>query len=542
MPESAEVLKLHEAFAGSLAAHGVDTIFGLMGDGNVDIIDSFVHQNNGHYVAATHEASAILMALGYASVSGKVGIATVTHGPGLTNSASALIEGRKGQIPLILIAGDTPSSDREHVQDVPQRDFVLATGAGFEPVRSAGTAMQDIAVAFRRAVVERRPIVINVPFELMMAPVTAPPVVLKQPERRGVVPESVDIDNAVGIIAASRNPVILVGRGAVHAREALIAFAHRVGGVLATTLKAKDLFAGESNNIGLFGTLSTDASVELIMASDCVLSFGASLTRRTTSEGAFLRGKRLVQSNLEFEEIGKYVQPDAGLVGDPVLVTELITKWLDEAEIESRSFNLDPRLASAAGERPQVRARETRDLDFLEALQTIEEAVPKNRILATDAGRFSGEPRKVFSVERPCLYAQNWNSGAIGFGVPTALGASFADGARPVLLITGDGGFMLGGLAEFHTAIRYGIDLIVVVCNDGAYGSEHDIYQARGKDPALSLFKWPSFADVAASMGGAGLSIRTTDDLMKIGDFVESRRGPILIELMIDPAKMPRRH
>ncbi len=542
MPATTDSLKLHEACAGSLAAHGVDTLFGVMGDGNIDVIESFVHRNAGRYVSATNEASAVVMALGYASVSGKVGVATVTHGPGLTNTASALIEGRKGQLPLILVAGDTPSHDREHVQDVPQRDFVLATGAGFEPVRSPATATQDIAVAFRRAVIERRPIVVNLPFELMAAPVRSAPSVFRPPERRGLVPAGADIDNAVGIIAASRRPIILAGRGAVHARDALVAFARRTGALLASTLKAKNLFDGEPNDIGLFGTLSTEAAAELILDSDCILSFGASLTRRTTSEGAFLSGKRLIQSNLEFEEIGRYVQPDAGLVGDPLLVVELLTRWLDEAGIEPRDFVRDSRLVAAAGRSAQFRMHTGEGIDFIEALLTIERAVPRNRTLATDAGRFSGEPRRLFGVEEPRLYAQNWNSGAIGFGVPTALGAAFAEPSRPALLITGDGGFMLGGVAEFQTAIRYGVDLITVVCNDGAYGSEYDIYDNRGMDPALSLFRWPSFADVAVAMGGEGLSVRSPEDLALVPGFIEGRTRPCLIDLQIDPACMPKRH
>lgn len=542
MSSSGELHKIHEGVADSLAAHDVDTVFGVMGDGNIDVIDSFVHRNSGRYVAATNEASAVLMALGYASVSGKVGVATVTHGPGLTNTASALIEGRKGQIPLILIAGDTPSEDREHVQDVAQRDFVLATGAGFEQVRTAGTAMRDVAVAFRRAQIERRPIVINLPFELMMRESRDYPLVFARPERRGVVPASTDIDNAIGIIAASRRPIVLAGRGAIQARDALIAFADRIGGLLATTLKAKDLFAGEPNNIGLFGTLSEETSTELILESDCLLSFGASLTRRTTSEGAFLSGKRLVQCNLEYEEIGKHVQPDAGLVGDPVLVIDLLTNWLNEAEIEPRDYHQDLRLSLIGSQQARLRQPQHSGVDYIAALQAIERAVPKSRILATDAGRFSGEPRKILSVEEPRLYAQNWNSGAIGFGVPTALGAAFADRERPVLLVTGDGGFMLGGVAEFQTAVRYGIDLITVVCNDGAYGSEYDIYENRAKDPALSLFEWPSFADVAASLGGEGLTVRTADDLERVADFIGDRTRPCLVDIHVDPSRMPKRH
>src|SRR5690606_18510560 len=121
----------------------------------------FARECGGRYVAAAHEGSAVLMALGYAQVTGKVGVATVTHGPGLTNTITALIEGVKGTTPIVLLAGDTAVTDKDNFQNVPQREHVLATGAGFEQMRAPETFAEDMATAFRRAQVERRPIVLN---------------------------------------------------------------------------------------------------------------------------------------------------------------------------------------------------------------------------------------------------------------------------------------------------------------------------------------------------------------------------------------------
>ena len=160
-------MKLHDALARALAEHGVDTMFGLTGDANLFLVDRFMREHKGTYVSAAHEAGAVLMAHGYASVTGRVGVATVTHGPAFTNTVTALIEGVRSHTPILLIAGDTPVVDKEHIQAVDQRSVILGTGVGFEQVRSLDTAVVDLSTAMRRALVERRPVVLNVPVDLV---------------------------------------------------------------------------------------------------------------------------------------------------------------------------------------------------------------------------------------------------------------------------------------------------------------------------------------------------------------------------------------
>jgi thiamine pyrophosphate-dependent acetolactate synthase large subunit-like protein len=120
--------------------------------------------------------------------------------------------------------------------------------------------------------------------------------------------------------------------------------------------------------------------------------------------------------------------------------------------------------------------------------------------------------------------------------MPYAIGASFAQPNRPILLVTGDGGWMLGGLSEFNTAVRYGVDLTVVVCNDSSYGAEYIQFTRKDMDPALSLFRWPDFAPVAIALGGHGFTIRTNADLPVLTDAVATSGRPLLIDLKIDPA------
>ena len=121
-----------------------------------------------------------------------------------------------------------------------------------------------------------------------------------------------------------------------------------------------------------------------------------------------------------------------------------------------------------------------------------------------------------------------------------AIGAGFAVPDRPVVLFTGDGGFMMGGINEFNTAVRMKQDLIVIVANDSAYGAEHIQFLDRKMDPGLAMFDWPSFAQIGTALGGQGILVESNDDLDKALAAIEARDRPLLIELRLDPNDVPR--
>ena len=264
-------MHVYQSIARAVSDHGTDTVFGLMGDANLFMVDSFVRDCGGRFVPAAHEGSSVLMALAYAHVSGTPGVATVTHGPALTNCMTALTEGARGHIPMVLIAGDTPVANPRHLQGIDQREVVKAAGAGFEQLRAPDTVCMDVARAFYRAQVERRPIVLNVPADFMWQETSHEARVLDVFTAPGGVAEGGILDEAIGMIAAARRPLILAGAGAIAARAQLIRLADRLEAPLATTLKAKGLFHDHPFNIDIFGTLSTPAAYDLIAQSDCII-------------------------------------------------------------------------------------------------------------------------------------------------------------------------------------------------------------------------------------------------------------------------------
>ncbi len=535
-------MKVHEALARGLADSGVDTVFGLVGDANLFLVDSFVRQQHGTYVPAVHEAGALLMATGYARAAGRVGVATVTHGPGLTNTVTALVEGVRGRTPLVLLAGDTAVHDPLNVQNIDQRELVATTGAGFLPVRTPESAVEDLALAFRRALLERRPVVLNVPADFQWAETPYVAVDRTPPAARPPALDDAALDRAVGVIAHARRPIVLAGRGAAcpAARASVLRLAERIGAPLATTLKAKDLFRGEPFDLGIFGTVSTPVASETIARSDCVVAVGAGLNPFTTARGSLLEGRAVVHCDVDPAQIGGSATPVVGLVGDSAAAADAICAWLDEARVAPSGFrspDLLQRLAQARAVHSDRSADATTDVRT--ALRLLEEALPCDRTLVTDGGRFMYEVWRSLSVREPGHFLPTVHFGSIGLGLPTAIGARYGAPDRPVVAVCGDGGFMLGGLAEFGTAARLGVDLIVVVLNDGGYGAEHIQFRTRDMDPALSLFNWPDLAGVAEALGGTGVTVRRPADLDGLPTLLAARDRPVLVDVRLDPDHVP---
>jgi len=539
-------LKVHAAIAKALHDSDAHTMFGVLGDANIFLVDSFIRDfDDTAYVAAANEAGAILMAGGYASVRGCVGVATVTHGPGLTNTMTGLVECVRAELPVLLLTGDTPAEDPYNLQNISQRELVLATGAGFEQVRSESHVVDDVAIALRRADLERRPVVLNIPVGLQWMDINYEGVHRRPLSTQRVHPDPEALDTAVGVIASARRPIVLAGRGACSptSRASLLALADRLGAPLATTLRAKDLFRGEEANLDVFGTMSTPDALEAIAASDCIIAFGAGLNSWTTLGGDLLRGKRVIQCDVDRSRISRRYHVDVGILGDAGAVADAIVECLDEAEVDPTGFRYSRPAQTevlAPAEPVGMTDTEVSPVDIGTALAFVEQIVPRDRVVVTDAGRFAHSAFAALHVPDPSSFVMSLAFGSIGLGLGMAIGASYGAGGRPVLLVTGDGGFMLGGLSEFNTAVRNGVDLIVVVCNDSSYGAEHIQFRDRGLDPGSSVFDWPDFAHVAEALGGQGFTVRNLSDLGELEKVIAERDRPLLINVILDPDAVPR--
>src|SRR5699024_7980541 len=168
-------------------------------------------------------------------------------------------------------------------------------------------------------------------------------------------------------------------------------------------------------------------------------------------------------------------QITAGVLGNGATVADMMLQWLDRAAVDTSSFAASFTAKANTQERPRhdTSGPVARTIDVRTAMQKVNEIVPTDRTLVFDTGRFILPATRHLHAPNPRSFIDTLNFAAIGLGTGAAAGAGIARPDRPVLLACGDGGFMLGGLADFHAAVRHHVDLIVAIFNDGAYGAEH---------------------------------------------------------------------
>jgi len=533
--------QVHEAVATAIAQTGTKTVFGLMGDANMLILTSMMAAGDVEFVPSTYEGAAVAMADGYSRVSNRLGVVSVTHGPALTNAVTALTEACKARSRVLLLAGDPPSL-RDHLQHIDIPSLVAPTGAGYERVYSPETAVDDFHRAVWRVHSERRPFVLNVPFDLLRQEAgEVGPLRSTIAAGSNVTAGADAVDQALGAVASARRPLILAGRGAVEsgARDALIALADALDAPLATTVAAKDLFRGHERNIGVMGTISTTVGLDVINQSDCIISFGASLNQHTTDRGALVRGKRVVQVDEDAAQINRRYGVDEFVIGDARRVAEAMAEALHAAGLAAtdgaRLQTSGAVWAEAASPEP-FRDRSTVDaIDLRAAMSSLADVLPSRRSLVTDVGRFMVAPWKYIPVADPRFFVPSVYFGSVGLGLGTAIGAAFAAPDQVTVLVAGDAGFMMN-IGELATAVRNHLPLVAVVANDGAYGAEYRKLKEYGVDPGYSLNIWPDFAGMARGFGCDAVVVRTASDIKLVKERVSELNGPLVVELRLDPA------
>src|SRR6195952_3600922 len=305
------VMKAYEAIAQSLKAEGMTNFFGLMGDGNMWLWGSLCRAPSIKGYNARHESMAVSMADGYARTTGKVGVAMVTCGPGLTQCGTSLIAAYRGRTPVVLIAGEIKPGAKNKTQSMDQRRFAEASYARFHTVTSLDNMAEEIAEAFYAARVHRGPVVLNLPMDLQEDELDWD---YEYRPSTGFLPPRMETPSADALapviekLIAAERPVIIAGRGAraANAKDAIVELAERCGALLATSLQGKGYFAGHEWDIGVAGAFASAPSEQLLADADFVLGVGAELGYYTTEGGLLFPSAEVARIDIKAapEEIG----------------------------------------------------------------------------------------------------------------------------------------------------------------------------------------------------------------------------------------------
>lgn len=532
-------MKVHAAVASALRHNGVETLFGLLGDANMRYIADFIEGEGGRYIGAVDERGAVMMAQGYARVGNRLGVASITHGPAVTNALTSLTEAARSRTPIVVLTGDTPAV-RGYIQQIDLPGLVAPTGALYQRVHNPSEVFDAVALAAHSALTARLPVLLDVPIGLLDEEVQRPPLRVRPAVAHKTGPDEVELDYALGVIASARRPLVVAGRGAVlaGARDELLLLAEALGAPVATTLLARDFFRGEPFDLGVLGTVAQAPAVDVLAKSDGVIAFGASLNQFTAAEGAAFAGKSIVHVDTDPAAFDAFTTVDAPVLADARVAARTMIEYLRAADHRPSAFRSDEvarRIADYDPRTSYVETSSTTGIDVRSAMIRLDELLPAERILITDVGRFVGAPWSFVHVQNPLDFAHSAAFGSIGLGTAMAVGAAAVHPDRPTVAVAGDGGAMMG-VVEFTTAVRHRLPLVLVVVNDGGYGAEWNKLHAYGIDPRHALIQWPQLAEVGRALGGYGLTVQTRGDLERVAEHLAADQLPLLVDLRIDAA------
>jgi thiamine pyrophosphate-dependent acetolactate synthase large subunit-like protein len=534
-------LKVAEAVGRLLVERGVRQVFGLIGSGNFEITLAMV-EAGAAFAASRHEGGAITMADAFGRVSGEVAACSVHQGPGLTNAMTGLTEAVKSRTPLILLAPETAAGAVRSNFRIDQERLVTAVGATVARLRTAETALADAVLALQRARDERRPVVLMLPLDVQAAecpPGSPPP---SPPPGPAPEPEADSVRAVADLLDRARRPVIIAGRGALGAgaREAIEALADATGALLATSAVAGGLFAGNPWSVGITGGFATPLAAELISQADLLLSFGATLNMWSTRHGHLVGPEAVVvQVDVDPTAIGGHLHAHAGIVGDSTTVARALAK-----ELESRCYRAHGWRSGAMAERiaragwSQQAYQEAAGPDRIDPRTlsiALDELLPAARTLVVDSGHFMGWAPMYLEIaaDRGFIFTQSYQS--IGLGLATAIGAAVARPERLTVAALGDGGLLMS-LPELETVARLGLNLLIVVYNDAAYGAEVHHFATLGRPLELVRFSDTDFAAIAKACGLEGLTVRSADDLAPATSWLAGNRDKaLLIDAKVEP-------
>jgi thiamine pyrophosphate-dependent acetolactate synthase large subunit-like protein len=506
----------------------------LIGSGNFVVTNALVEEGM-QFVAARHESGAVAMADAFAQVTDGVGLCTVHQGPGLTNTLTALTEVAKSRTPLVVLAADTAASAIRSNFRIQQDQLVQAVGAVAERIHSPQTAAVDALRAFRRAQVDRAPVVLMLPLDIQSSTNVpdGPPV--PPPALRPTQPSEAALGEAFEALVRAERPLILAGRGArdAHAGPLLESLADRLGGLLATSAVGNGLFANNPWSLGISGGFASPTAARLIGQADVVLAAGATLNMWTTRHASLLHPRAtVIQIDHDPQALGAHHRVDIALVGDVAEATRALLKRLSPRGADSagwRSAELADRIQRGTWRAEPFEDASTEvHIDPRRLSQRLDELLPLERSVAIDSGHFMGYPAMYLRVpdERAFVFTQAFQS--VGLGLGSAIGAAIARPNNVTVAALGDGGALMS-LSEFETVARLGLRMLVVVYNDAAYGAEVHHFGPQGHPLDIVRFPETDFAAIGRAVGLRGATVRRVADLDVVTEWLAAGATPGLV-------------
>lgn len=529
------------AIVEALIANGVDTVFGLPGVQMYPLFDALQkHSDHIRTYGARHEQACGYMAFGYARSTGRPGVFSVVPGPGVLNTAAALVTALGANAPVLCVTGQVPSAfigrGRGHLHELPDQLGTLRTITKWAMrIERAADAPEIINEAFRQMLTGRPgPVAVEMAWDTMAAsgdialPITA--ATLRPP--RAASPS--EIEAAAAILLTAKRPMILTGSGAQHASTAICALAEELDAPVAAFRGGRGVVP-EDHDLGI----SSFTAKELWPRTDVVVGIGTRL------EMPFMRWTgmmklidrpqappHIIRIDIDPAEMLRLV-PHASIVADAGVGATALLAALQRLKAKKPAVTAAAIRADITSTRHAARAKIETVQPQLAYLDAIREVLPREGIFVSELCQAGFTALYGFPVYAPRTFITEGYQGTLGYGFPTALGVKAAHPDKPVVSITGDGGFMFA-VQELATAAQENIALVTVLFNNASYGNVmRDQRTNFGNRVIGAALKNPDFMMLANAFGIEGHRVTSPGDLKPVLAKALAAKKPALIEVEV---------
>ncbi len=503
----------------------VTHIFGYPGGAVLPIYDAIFDCKDIKHVLVRHEQGAAHMADGFARSTGKVGVCLATSGPGATNLVTGIATAYMDSIPMVAITGQVRTSaiGKDAFQEADITGITMPVTKHNYLVKNVNELANALAEAFYIARTGRPgPVLVDIPLDISKEiidfdPETDYPRNVSIASYRPITPQGripeLQIRKAAQLIAESERPVLYVGGGAIasDAQAEVTALAEKLNTLTTTTLLGKGAI-DETHplSMGMLGMHGTAYANHAVNQSDLLIAVGARFDDRVTGAvDKWATGAKIIHIDIDPAEIGKVIVPDVPIVGDvKTILTELIkqVKPREATEWNERILAWKERFPLAYPQDGKLYAEY--------AIEQVSEIFDHDCIMTTDVGQHQMWAAQYFKCRRPHQWVTSGGLGTMGFGLPAAVGAAFANPDKRVVCISGDGSFQMM-TQELMTAVVYGLPVITVIINNRTLGMvrqwQEMFYEERYSQ--VDLQASPDFVKLAEAYGGVGLRATTPDEL-----------------------------
>ncbi|MFC4455518.1 biosynthetic-type acetolactate synthase large subunit [Deinococcus sonorensis] len=517
----------------TLAAHGIDTVFGYPGGAIMPVYDALTYYPDIRHILARHEQGAIHAAEGWAKATGQIGVCIATSGPGATNLVTGLADAMMDSVPLLAITGNVA----RHLIGTDAFQEADITGITL-PITKHNYVVQDpddlpriVAEAIRIARSGRPgPVLVDIPKDVQLAAFGGE-LVAPHADPGRLAPDPQAIQAAVTLLQTAQRPVLMVGGGAQGAAAEITAFARAWQIPTVTTLMGLGAFpASDPLWLGMPGMHGSVAANRAISEADVLIGVGLRFDDRVTGRVKdFARHAQIIHVDLDAAEIGKIVRTQVSVRADAASAAQALS--------EAATPYVHPEWTA------QIQTWKARDQQGSptawgagSAVRQVVERLRPDDILSTDVGQHQMLAAQLARFEKPRRWITSGGLGTMGFGFPAAIGAALAEPQVTSVIIAGDGGFQMTA-QELATLTKYRIQNVkICIINNSFLGMVRqwqELFHERRYSEVYLGDSNPDFLKLAGAYGIEGFRADSQDNLPAAIDAWLAHPGSALLEVVV---------